>query len=92
MTRIRYKKTDNTLVSSKPVLCNTRLANIVLYMDKMQFQIIDINNKEVLAEGVCSSMMGLKKKAKDSAKNIGANFYDEVRNTKEVRRLDLNGY
>jgi hypothetical protein len=82
-TRIRYKKEKEGKYSSvETILCNARVGRIVLHINKMKYEIIDINTKEVLAEGIASTLYNLKKSAKDAARNIGANFYDEIRETK----------
>ncbi len=90
MVRIRYKKDQNKLISQRPLLCHHRFVNIVLHMDKMLYQITDADTQDVLAEGISGTLLGLKKCAKDAAKHLGATFFDEVRNTKTLRRFKLD--
>jgi hypothetical protein len=90
MTRIRYKKQDNTLVSAKPILCNNRLAIIILNTETMKYELVDATTKEILVAGISSSVQGLKKSAKTAAQTIGAKFLDELRNGKSERKLIVN--
>ena len=90
MTRVRYKKQENQLVSAKPILCNNRLANIVLNTDTMQYSLVDASTSEVITNGISSTIAGLKKSAKLAAQSFGAKFFDELRNGKSERKLLIN--
>lgn len=79
MTRIRYKKDGTKLISVKPIICNNTAANIIIHLDKMKYQIINLVNEQVIAEGTAQSPYLLKRDAKNLAKTLGANFLDEIR-------------
>ena len=88
MTRVRYIKTNNLLINTKPILCNHRFVNVILNTNDMTYNVIDANNeKEVIIEGVQPSIHQLKRKVKECLKSIGASFLDEVRNTHKQRKL-----
>ena len=81
MTRIRYRKKDNTLTSSKPIVCNNKLVDVSINFTSMTYQIVDVVSKETVYSGVSSTVNNLKKDAKNILIKLGASFYNEVRNT-----------
>lgn len=88
MTRIRYKKENNQLISFKPILAQNRFVNIVINTNTMEYKIIDINSNDTIVSGVSDTLYGLKRNAKVALLSIGAIFNAEVRKTgNEERRL-----
>lgn len=88
MTRIRYKKENNQLVSVKSILAQTRWVSIVIDTNTMSYRLIDANTNETLATGVADTLYALKRNAKNSILAFGAIFNSEVRKTgTEERRL-----
>lgn len=78
------------LISVRPILCNNKFAKIVIDIKTMTFNVVDLNTNEVLCEGVAGSIPSLKNAAKQAAKNIGANFSDEVRNNGSIRKFVID--
>lgn len=87
MTRIRYKRTNSELITTKPILCNNRFVNIRINLTNMKYYITDADSNEVIIQGVEANVQSLKRKAKSDVQAIGATFYDEVRNGKKERKL-----
>lgn len=86
MTRIKYQKANGWLFS-QDFLCNTKIARISLDMENLRYYII--SGKETLKEGKANTLASLKKKAKQAAKDLGATFYDEIRNRGKIERFDV---
>jgi len=87
MTRIRYKKTNAELVSTKPILCNNRFINVRIDLSKMRYYLSDATSNEVVVHGAASDTQSLKRRAKQDLKSIGATFYDEIRSNGKTRKL-----
>lgn len=86
MTRIRYT-TSNRIAKSQQFLCGNILVCILLDLSEMVYSIR--NDETVLVMGRASSLVGLKKKAKIAAKELGCQFYDEVRNRGKTERYEV---
>lgn len=88
MTRIRYKKENNQLISVKPILAQNRFVNIIIDTNGMTYRVIDATTSDTLITGVADTLYALKRNAKNSVLSIGAIFNAEVRKTgNEERRL-----
>lgn len=86
MTRIKYQKANGWLFS-QDFLCNTKIARISLDMENLRYYIM--SGKETLKKGKANSLAALKKKAKQAAIELGASFYEEVRNKGKVERFEV---
>jgi hypothetical protein len=84
MTRIRYKKTDKELVSTKPILCNNKFVNVKINLDKMTYCLIDATSNELILNGGAPDTQTIKRRIKNDLKSIGAKFFDEIRNGRKL--------
>jgi len=72
---------------SQKFLCNNRMVQIVLYPDKLRY---DIDTAEgTLKTGIANTLTSLKKKAKLAARELGASFLDEIRNRGKTERFKI---
>lgn len=76
MTRIRYTE-SNGVLRSRPLVAGERLVNIVI--DTINNRYLITSGELNLASGTAVDVAVLKKKAKESAKQLGVVFQDEVR-------------
>lgn len=70
---------------SQKFLCGATLVQIVLYPNDLKYQ-IDTEDGTIKS-GTANTLASLKKKAKQAAKDLGAKFFDEVRNSGKTERL-----
>lgn len=85
MTRIRYlPDTPNAKgISSKAILCGNDRYVIVITKETFNYTIF-ASNSEVVKHGVAKDMRSAKAIVKQALKELGGNFFDEVRRKKEV--------
>lgn len=86
MTRIKYKSQPDGRLTSDGILCNTSLALVTLYPKELKYSIV-IDGEVVY--GTANNLSYLKKKAKTTLKNLGANFKDEIRNRGKTRKFTV---
>jgi hypothetical protein len=87
MTRIKYTKPIHGWIFSQQILCNTKIVVITLDLDTLTYHVM--NGKEKLKEGQANTLTSLKRKAKQAVKELGAFFYDEIRNRGTTERIEL---
>lgn len=88
MTRLTYLKLNaHLLVVDRLVLCGTKPVCIVINSDTLIYRIQDTDNGDVLASGTGASLTDAKVKVKRLLKELGATFYDEVRNRGQFEKL-----
>lgn len=92
MTRIRYTKQDNDLISQY-ILVNNTFVYVLLDPNLLVYEIWktnDSNSDNVLKEGQAESLAKLKAKAKQALKELGASFSDEIRNRGKTEKLKFD--
>jgi hypothetical protein len=89
MTRIRYRKNDNYLFSTKPVLVNNYFVSITIDLEKLSYTLsVSGENQTLPFESRTSkTLAGLKVKVKRTLRQMGANFNDEIRNRGSTEKL-----
>jgi len=86
MTRIKYTKKAEVL-RSQSFLCGTVIASITIFPSTLKYAIS--TDKKTLKTGTANTLTSLKKKAKLAAKELGASFLDEVRNSGKTERFKI---
>lgn len=81
MTRIRYTNVDGVL-KSKPMMVSGRNVQVFINQSQMSFEVVDLDKNFVLAGDTSDTLSRLKILAKQSLKNLGMVFDDEVRRHK----------
>lgn len=86
MTRIRYSKTENQNLVSKPLVCNSDsvVSTISPIDDGFSFAITSVSNGEMLVSGSSNSLTYVKSLAKQALIGLGVTFQDEVRTRKST--------
>ena len=87
MTRIRYFKEGNSVLYSKPMLAGNKHVTVHLFLDKNMYNIVSVDNPNDIISGTAVSTLLLKKAAKESLKQLGANFEDEIRTKHQLENL-----
>lgn len=80
MTRLRWtqSKTANAIYTPS-ILCGNKYVVIVIFLNKLTYHIEVTGDGEVLKEGHANTLVSLKKKAKLAVQELGASFYQELR-------------
>jgi hypothetical protein len=84
MTRLTYKKINEHLLVSSEILCGKEFVKIFLYLKPLVYTIG--TEGKVLKAGNANTLVSLKRKAKSAVKDLGASFYEEVRNRGSTER------
>ena len=87
MTRIRYKTVDGVLVS-KSMMVSGR--NLMVKIDPQNtiFEIVDIDKNYVVACNTSTTLAKLKTVVKQTLKELGMAFDDEVRRRNSTESVD----
>lgn len=88
MTRLRYKKNNDYLVSEL-ILIGEKFGYVVLNPKTLEYSIQGENNKSIF-KGSANNMAQLKKNAKAALKVLGTVFQDEIRNRGTTEKMDLD--
>lgn len=82
MTRIRYSKSENGNLLSKPIMCNGDLVvcTLTTMVDGFSFAVTSVSTGEVLVGGGSHSLAYTKTLAKQALTGLGVVFGDDIRN------------
>lgn len=90
-TRIKYQSTGNNKYKSiKPILCEEKLVEVHLDVDRMEYNIINLVNNKSIANGISTTLYNLKRDAKNTLKSLGVVFKSEIRKDHDKRKLILS--
>lgn len=87
MTRLRYM-TENGRLLSRKFLVQNKWTHITLTPDSLTYSILT-EDGDVLAQGNANTLNSLKKKAKQVATELGASFFQEIRNRGKFEKLEV---
>lgn len=89
MTRIRYFNIGTKIVSSNPIVCGTKVYTIEIDINKTEASIREHGNNRNSHHLQASTLTGLKKRIRNTLIQLGAKFTDEIRNSRQTKRVTV---
>ena len=90
MTRIRYNRNGNTLVSKNLMLLGPRPVTVILNTETLTMRIEYTDNSELVLVKRAPSLPTLKMKTKRLLRELGVQFDSEIRVRGNVQKVVVN--
>lgn len=85
MTRLTYIESNNILQNKYPILCNNKMINVEIDLNKLTYRVYDMEGTIVQDQGKNSS--DVKKRLKNYLIQSGVVFRSEIRNKGKTKKL-----